>query len=140
MNIGAVARASGLPPKTIRYYEEIGLIRPERRGNGYREFSERHLHQLAFLGRARGLGFSIDECRALLALYQDRERASGDVKRLAEGHLAEIDRKLAELAEMRGVLAALVELCHGDHRPDCPILDGIAETRGSESSVPMPPA
>ena len=126
MNIGAVARASGLPPKTIRYYEEIGLIRPDRSGNGYRAFSERHLHQLAFLSRARGLGFSVEECRALLALYEDRGRASADVKRLAEGHLSEIDRKLAELATMRAALADLVHRCHGDDRPDCPILEGIA--------------
>ena len=126
MNIGAVARASGLPAKTIRYYEEIALIRPDRSENGYRTFSERHLHQLAFLSRARGLGFSIDECRALLALYEDRERASADVKRLAEEHLAEIDRKLTELQEMRVALAGLVRRCHGDDRPDCPILEGIA--------------
>jgi MerR family transcriptional regulator, copper efflux regulator len=85
MNIGAVAQACGLPPKTIRYYEDIGLIRPDRSGNGYREFSDRHLHQLAFISRARGLGFTVVECRALLALYQDRDRASADVKRLAEG-------------------------------------------------------
>ncbi len=126
MNIGAVAEASGLRAKTIRYYEEIGLVRPDRSRNGYRQFCEGHVRQLAFLSRARRLGFSIDECRALLALYEDRERASVDVKRLAEGHLADIDRKLAELVEMRETLSNLVQRCRGDDRPDCPILDGLA--------------
>jgi MerR family copper efflux transcriptional regulator len=126
MNIGSVAQASGLPAKTIRYYEDIGLIQPDRGGNGYRDFSEQHLHQLTFLNRARRLGFSVEECRALLALYEDRDRASADVKRLAEGHLAEIDRKLVELTAMRETLANLVRRCHGDARPACPILEGIA--------------
>ncbi len=126
MNIGAVAEASGLPQKTIRYYEDIGLVRADRSENGYRRFSERHVHQLAFLGRARRLGFSIDECRALLALYEDRARASADVKRLAQEHLADIDSRLAELAEMRATLSDLVERCNGDDRPDCPILEGLA--------------
>lgn len=126
MNIGEVAEAAGLPPKTIRYYEDIGLIRPMRSDNGYRRFTEAHLHKLAFIARARGLGFSIEQCRTLLALYEDRARASADVKALAEAHLAEIDAKLAELAEMRRVLADLVHACAGDHRPDCPILSGLA--------------
>lgn len=126
MNIGDVAAASGLPAKTIRYYEEIGLITPLRDANGYRRFAQAHLHKLAFLARARGLGFSIEQCRTLLALYEDRARASGDVKAVAETHLAEIDAKMAELAEMRRVLADLVQACAGDHRPDCPILSGLA--------------
>ena len=97
MNIGDVAERSGLPPKTIRYYEDIGLIRPERGANGYRAFSGADLHRLAFLGRARSLGFSIEDCRALLALYADPARASADVKGMAETHLAQVDRKIAEL-------------------------------------------
>jgi MerR family copper efflux transcriptional regulator len=97
-----------------------------RGANGYRRFTEAHLHKLAFLARARGLGFSIDQCRTLLALYEDRARASGDVKAVAETHLAEIDAKMAELAEMRRILADLVHACAGDDRPDCPILRGLA--------------
>ena len=128
MNIGDVAAASGLPAKTIRYYEDIGLITPLRAENGYRSFTETHLHKLRFLARARGLGFSVEDCRALLALYEDRARASADVKAIALGHLAEIEKKMAELAEMRTVLADLVDHCAGDDRPDCPILTGLAES------------
>jgi Cu(I)-responsive transcriptional regulator len=136
MNIGDVARASGLPAKTIRYYEEIGLIRPLRSGNGYRAFRASDLHKLAFLARARGLGFSIEECRTLLALWEDRARASADVKRLAEGHLADIGLKIAELEAMRATLADLVESCAGDARPDCPILKGLAgENAGCHHGV-----
>jgi Cu(I)-responsive transcriptional regulator len=126
MNIGQAAEASGLPAKTIRYYEEIGLVRPERRGNNYRDYSESAIHSLRFLARARALGFSIDECRRLLSLYEDRERASADVRELAKAHIADIDRKVAELKAMRGTLSKLVEACHGDNRPDCPILEDLA--------------
>lgn len=126
MNIGNVADLSGLPAKTIRYYEDIGLIRPRRGANGYRAFAESDVHKLAFLARARSLGFTIEACRALFALYEDKRRSSADVKRLAEAHLAEIDRKIAELAAMRATLAHLVDQCHGDDRPDCPILDEMA--------------
>jgi Cu(I)-responsive transcriptional regulator len=126
MNIGDVARATGLPAKTIRYYEDIGLITPDRGANGYRDFSDKDLHLLAFVGRARGLGFSIEDVRALLSLWQDRARASGDVKRVAEEHLTAIDAKMRELAQMRDTLAGLVSCCLGDDRPDCPILDGLA--------------
>ena len=126
MHIGDVSRHSELPIKTIRYYEEIGLIRPHRSANGYRDFSESDVHKLAFLARARSLGFTIEDCRALLALYDDRHRASADVKRVAEEHLARIERKLGELEGMRAVLAHLVERCQGDERPECPILDDLA--------------
>ncbi len=125
MNIRDAAGASGLPPKTIRYYEEIGLVRPARNPNGYRDFAEQDVHKLAFLARARSLGFSIGDCRALLALYEDRARASADVKRVAEAHLEEIDRKIAELEGMRDALSTLVRRCHGDERPDCPILQDL---------------
>lgn len=126
MNIGDVAERSGLPAKTIRYYEDIGLIRPLRGDNGYRTFGESDMHKLAFLARARSLGFTIEECRALMALYEDRSRASADVKELAAGHLDQIERKIAELRAMHGTLARLVERCHGDDRPDCPILDDLS--------------
>lgn len=131
MNIGDAAERSGLPAKTIRYYEEIGLVTPDRTENGYRDFADTHVHQLAFLGRARGLGFSIEDCRRLLALWQDRDRASADVKAVAEKHLTEIDAKMAELAEMRGTLSDLIHSCAGDDRPDCPILSGLADNRAS---------
>ncbi|HBD89970.1 MAG: Cu(I)-responsive transcriptional regulator [Rhodobacteraceae bacterium GWE1_64_9] len=126
MNIKEVAQRSGLPAKTIRYYEEIGLIRPLRQANGYRAFRDSDLHKLAFLGRARSLGFSIEDCRALLQLYEDKSRASADVKRIAEDHLTQIAIKLAELLAMQRTLSDLVASCAGDGRPDCPILQGIA--------------
>lgn len=129
MNIGDVARQAGLPAKTIRYYEEIGLIRPLRDGNGYRAFRDSDLHKLAFIARARSLGFSIEECRKLLALYEDRGRASADVKALAEAHLTQIAAKIDELRAMETTLRTLVSACAGDHRPDCPILTGLAQPK-----------
>lgn len=126
MTIGECARLSGLPAKTIRYYEEIGLVRARRGTNGYRSFSENDVHKLIFLGRARSLGFSIDDCRKLLSLYEDRSRASADVKTLAEEHLTRIAEKIAELEAMQATLKTLVQQCHGDARPDCPILQGLA--------------
>jgi len=126
MNIGDASTQSGLPAKTIRYYEDIGLVAPERSHNGYRSFSDTDLHKLAFVQRARSLGFSIEECRALLSLYDDRDRASADVKALADAHLEQISVKIAGLREMQKTLSELVHKCHGDDRPDCPILDGLA--------------
>ena len=125
MNIKDVAAKAGLPAKTIRYYEEIGLITPLRQDNGYRHFREGDLHKLAFIGRARSLGFTIEECRALLALYEDRDRASADVKALAAAHLTRIEAKLIELQAMKRTLSGLVAACAGDGRPDCPILEGL---------------
>lgn len=125
MNIGDVARRSGLPAKTIRYYEDIGFIKPRRGENGYRYFDEKELHKLAFIGRARSLGFTIEDCRSLLALYEDKDRASADVKRIAEQNLREIEAKIADLQAMRATLSHLVEECAGDHRPDCPILQDL---------------
>lgn len=127
MNIGDVAKASGLPLKTIRYYEEIDLVHPERSANGYRWFSEADARKLGFVARARSLGFTIEECRALLSLYEDRSRASADVRSLASGHLDQIDAKIAELQAMRRTLADLVTRCRGDDRPDCPIINGLAD-------------
>ena len=126
MNIGEAAERSGIPPKTIRYYEDIGLVRPQRSGNGYRAFQETDLHKLAFLGRARALGFSIEDCRNLLGLYEDENRESAMVKALAEEHLTAIDKKIEQLQSMRQTLSLLVASCHGDDRPDCPILSDLA--------------
>jgi len=132
MNIGDVAALSGLPAKTIRYYEDIGLVKPLRSSNGYRTFRESDAHKLAFLGRARALGFTIEDCRNLMALYEDDHRASAEVKEIAEHHLERIDEKVSELMEMRATLAHLVDACAGDHRPDCPILANLAKTPDEE--------
>ena len=126
MNVSEAARRSGLPAKTIRYYEDVGLIRPGRAANGYRDYSGEDVHSLAFLKRARGLGFSIEDCRQLMALYRDKSRASHDVREIAVAHVAAIDDKIAELQSMRRTLDTLVAACHGDHRPDCPILEDMA--------------
>jgi MerR family copper efflux transcriptional regulator len=126
MNIGDVSRASGLPAKTIRYYEDIDLVRPARGANGYRDFSEQDTHKLAFLGRSRSLGFTIEDCRKLMSLYEDRDRASADVKALASEHLDRIAQKIEELQALKSALETLVVRCHGDDRPDCPILDDLA--------------
>lgn len=122
MNIKDASDRCGLPAKTIRYYEEIGLVTPARGANGYRSFSDPDLHKLSFLGRARTLGFTIEECRTLLALYEDDSRASADVKKVAQGHLDRIEQKIADLIGMRDTLTHLVRSCAGDNRPDCPIL------------------
>lgn len=129
MNVGQAAEKSGLPAKTIRYYEEIGLIYPARAQNGYRDYSHDDIHRLSFLRRARGLGFSIEDCRQLMALYRDRNRASQDVRAIALSHMDEIEQKISELKSMRETLQKLVSACHGDDRPECPILDDIAGAR-----------
>ena len=126
MNIGEVAKMAELPIKTIRYYEEIGFIQPKRSANGYRSFRVSDVHKLAFLGRARSLGFSIDDCRALLQLYENDTRASADVKQIAQEHLARIDAKVKELQAMRSTLSDLIDACAGDDRPACPILSDLA--------------
>ena len=130
MNIGEVAKRSGLPAKTIRYYEDIGLVCPARSDNGYRAFRDTDLHKLAFLGRARALGFSIEDCRTLLGLYQDESRASAQVKAVAQEHLSAIDDKITQLRGMRETLSHLVDACHGDHRPDSPILTDLSGKTG----------
>ncbi|SKA36832.1 Cu(I)-responsive transcriptional regulator [Consotaella salsifontis] len=126
MNIGEASRRSGLPPKTIRYYEEVGLVTPGRAANGYRDYQERDIHLLRFLQRSRSLGFSIEEARRLLALYKDDNRHSEDVRRLARRRMAEIDRKIEELNSLKRALGTLTERCHGGEGPDCPILEEIA--------------
>ncbi|WP_170362056.1 MULTISPECIES: Cu(I)-responsive transcriptional regulator [Ruegeria] len=125
MNIGDVATQTGLPAKTIRYYEDIGLIKPMRDDNGYRRFREQDVHKLNFLGRARALGFTIEDCRTLMALYEDETRASADVKKVARAHLAQIETKIADLNAMRDTLGHLIDACAGDDRPDCPILQDL---------------
>jgi len=128
MNIGTVAERSGVPPKSIRYYESIGLIHPaERRANGYRSYSEHDMRTLAFIKRARSLGFSVEEVRDLLDLWRDRSRKSSAVKTLAAQHIEALDHKIEELQSMRKALAELVKRCRGDSRPDCPILDDLEE-------------
>jgi Cu(I)-responsive transcriptional regulator len=128
MNIGEVAGRADLPAKTIRYYEDIGLVTPARDTNGYRNFTETDLHRLTFVARARTLGFTIEDCRTLLELYDDVGRASADVKRIAQDHLERIEDKIAQLHSMRETLSDLVHACQGDHRPDCPILRDLART------------
>lgn len=126
MNIGEASRQSGLPPKTIRYYEDIGLVTADRAENGYRSYDGAHVHKLQFLMRSRSLGFGIDECRQLLSLYEDQQRTSSSVRKVAETKLDEIDKKIADLQGLRDTLSTLVKSCHGDDRPDCPILDDLS--------------
>ncbi|MCY1351490.1 HTH-type transcriptional regulator HmrR [compost metagenome] len=131
MNIGQAAKASGLSAKMIRYYESIGLLPAAGRSeSGYRLFGARDLHTLAFIKRSRDLGFSLEEVGKLLQLWQDRQRASADVRALAAGHIAELNRKIAELSDLRDTLQELVEHCQGDHRPDCPILKDLESGGG----------
>ncbi|GHC66811.1 MerR family DNA-binding protein [Limoniibacter endophyticus] len=126
MNIGCASELSDLPAKTIRYYEEIGLVSPDRSSNGYRDYNQRDIEALQFLRKARGLGFSVDDCRQLLALQSDETRASQDVRALASGHIEEITARIAQLEEMRVELQALVKRCRGDQNPQCAILDAIS--------------
>ncbi len=127
MNIGEAASATGVSAKMIRYYEQIGLIRaPLRTGSNYRVYGADEVHVLRFIKRARTLGFSVEETSALLGLWQDRSRASAEVKDIASGHIAALETKIAELQGMVKTLSHLVHCCAGDNRPDCPILDDLA--------------
>ncbi len=127
MNIGQAAEASGVSAKMIRHYEEIGMLpKAARTPAGYRHYSDSDVHTLRFVRHARNLGFSIKEIGELLSLWQNRRRASSSVKRLAEAHMAELDEKIRQLTAMKAALATLVRDCHGDQRPECPILDGLA--------------
>jgi MerR family copper efflux transcriptional regulator len=129
MTIGEAAARSGVPPKTIRFYEEAGIIKPAaRRENRYRAYDEAGIETLRFIHRARGLGFSLKEVADLLALYRDRRRASKDVKKLALARVADLDRKIAEMTAVRNTIADLAERCRGDDRPECPILDDLDAT------------
>lgn len=127
MKIGEVAAASGVSERMIRHYEKIGLIEAaQRRDSGYRDYGNRDVHTLRFIARSRDLGFPVKEIGKLLALWNDRGRASADVKALALARAAELRRKEQELREMRRSLEQLAASCHGDARPDCPILGGLA--------------
>jgi MerR family copper efflux transcriptional regulator len=127
MNIGAAAGASGVTAKLSRHYEAIGLLRPApRRPNDYRDYGERDVHELRFIKRARRLGFSMDEIGALLMLWRDRARPSREVRRIAEAHVGDLEARIVEMQAMAKTLRELVRACHGDDRPDCPILDDLA--------------
>lgn len=127
MNIGQASQASGVSPKMIRYYEQIGLIQPaDRTDSNYRVYGADEVHILRFIRRARTLGFSMEETSALLALWQDKSRASGEVRDIALQHISALETKIAELQSMVGTLKHLAHCCHGDERPDCPILDDLA--------------
>ena len=128
MNIGQAAQASGISAKMIRYYESIALIPEGRRTeSGYRIYGENDVHTLRFIKRARSLGFSLEQIRGLVSLWQDPDRASADVKRIAEQHVQELEQRIREMSEMRDTLAKLAHACCGDHRPECPILEGLAD-------------
>lgn len=130
MNIGEAARASGISAKMIRYYESVGLISPaERTGNGYRVYSGPDVHMLRFIKRARDLGFSMAQTEQLVHLWRDQHRSSSEVKRVARDHIEELQQKIDELQRMKRTLEHLAQHCHGDHRPDCPIIDDLAEAR-----------
>ncbi|MGB0412260.1 MAG: MerR family DNA-binding protein [Pikeienuella sp.] len=126
MKIGDAAKRADLPVKTVRYYADIDLVAPERQANGYRDYSDDDVRRLSFIGRSRAFGFSVDECRRLLTLYDDPGRASSDVKAIAEVHLRELDVKLAELKTLRKELAAIANACAGDDGARCPIIDHLA--------------
>jgi MerR family transcriptional regulator, copper efflux regulator len=137
MNIGEVATRSGISPKMVRHYEQLGLLpRIARSDAGYRRYGARELHTLRFIRRARDLGFSMAEIGELLALWQDRRRASAQVKRIALAHVTDLDRRMAELAQMKTTLQRLAACCHGDERPDCPILDELADQSGPVHAAP----
>ena len=126
MNISQAAQKAGLPVKTVRYYADINLVAPMGRSkNGYRAYDAAGIRKLAFVRRARAFGFSIDQCRDLLGLYEDEARSSADVKRLAPARLEEIEEKQRELQTLHDELAHLVTACRGDDRPNCPILDAM---------------
>lgn len=127
MNIGQAADTSGVSAKMIRYYESVGILPPARRSDsGYREYDHADIHRLRFVQRARDFGFSMAQIEALLGLWADRSRSSMEVKRIALGHVAELDEKIRHLRAMRNSLKHLADCCHGDNRPDCPILEDLS--------------
>lgn len=135
MNIGQASEASGVSAKMIRYYEEIGLIRPMgRTGNNYRVYGDEEVHVLRFIKRARNLGFSLEETETLLKLWQDKDRTSAAVKDVAQAHIGDLERRIAEMQGMVKTLKHLAHCCGGDHRPNCPILDDLA---GEVPAVPV---
>lgn len=135
MRISEAARRSGLTAKTIRYYEQIGLLSAGRRDNGYRDYDAADVDRLAFLASAREIGFSIEECRALLSLHDDPHRASCEVRDIAAGKLADLDRRLEKLRAMRRRLARLTDACRGDDSPDCPIIEDLSGRRDAKAAA-----
>jgi Cu(I)-responsive transcriptional regulator len=136
MNIGQAAAASGVSAKMIRHYESIGLIgEATRTASGYRVYTDHDVHTLSFIRRARDLGFSVPRIRDLLALWRDQHRASADVKRIALGHVEELRAKMREIEAITDTLLHLAEHCHGDDRPDCPIIHGLAQGDAPASPV-----
>ncbi len=126
MNIGEISKRADLPVKTVRYYADVGLVKPSGRTEaGYRTYDGKTLRKLIFVRRARAMGFSVEECRKLLGLFEDQSRASSEVRNIAKQHLLEVDAKLAELKKLQKELSLLVSSCNGDDRPDCPILDAL---------------
>jgi len=126
MNIGEAAKASGVSAKMIRYYEDIELVQPAaREANRYRVYGDADVHTLRFIKRARDLGFSVEQIRRLVGLWRDEKRSSADVKKIALAHIAELKQKIVELQSMAAALEHLAAHCHGDHRPECPILDDL---------------
>jgi MerR family transcriptional regulator, copper efflux regulator len=131
MNIGAAAAATGVSAKMIRHYEAIGLLRPAaRRGNDYRDYGGHEIHELRFVRRSRKLGFSIEEIATLLALWRDKQRPSREVRRIARAHLDDLETRIAEMQAMAATLRKLVRNCHGDDRPECPILEDLETGTG----------
>ena len=127
-NIGQAAARSGVSSKMVRYYESLGLLPTvARTDSGYRQYTEKEVHTLRFIHRARDLGFSMAEITELLKLWQNRRRASADVKRIALAHAADLERRMAEMAQLKRTLEQLAACCQGDHRPDCPILDELSK-------------
>ena len=138
MNIGQAASETGVSAKMIRYYESITLLKPSARSDaGYRIYTPQDLHALHFIKRSRNLGFSLEQIRELLSLWQNDQRASSDVKTIALAHVADLDRRIAELSDMRNTLSQLASACHGDDQPDCPILQnlGLAMAEGGSSKA-----
>lgn len=139
MNIGEASEASGVSSKMIRYYEEIGLVRPAHRtASNYRVYGEDEVHRLRFVRRARSLGFSLDETEQLLALWADKARTSAEVKKLALDHIAELEDKIAGMQAMVGTLRDLADCCHGDERPNCPILADLSGGKTAREPQPSP--
>ena len=131
MNIGDAARASGASAKMIRHYETLGLLKRARRSlGGYRLYDDTDIHTLRFIRRSRDLGFSMADVNRLLGLWRDRRRASAEVRRIAQAHIGDLDRRIAEMQDLRRTLQHLVHHCRGDRRPECPILDDLSDTQG----------
>ncbi len=132
MNIGEASKRTNLPVKTIRYYEEIGLLVAYRKPNGYRDYSNDHLQQLSFVKRVRSFGFSLNDCRKLLGLFKNQDRTSADVKALAESRLSDLKLKAAEIKNMSETLERLINKCAGNEKPECSIIDEFAHRKPTQ--------